>query len=210
MYDEDILEEISKTRNLALKTKQSYKNALNIYTTFQNKSFHDLLKEAEYEEELGIRWKKRKLKQRLINFRIYLHKNYLLSTSKVYFQRILTLYRHHEIEIHDLPPISTKSAKMSKPITFEDLPTKEIIKCAIKISNPLMKAIILFISSSGCARRETLNLTVGDFIDATLEYHKTSNIKDALFTLNNLDFIIPTFRIKRQKTNKFYGGCLII
>ena len=64
--------------------------------------------------------------------------------------------------------------------------------------------IILFISSSGCARRETLNLTVGDFIDATLEYHKTSNIKDALFTLNNLDFIIPTFRIKRQKTNKFY------
>lgn len=204
MYDEDILEEISKTRNLALKTKQSYKNALNIYTTFQNKSFHDLLKEAEYEEELGIRWKKRKLKQRLINFRIYLHKNYLLSTSKVYFQRILTLYRHHEIEIHDLPPISTKSAKMSKPITFEDLPTKEIIKCAIKISNPLMKAIILFISSSGCARRETLNLTVGDFIDATLEYHKTSNIKDALFTLNNLDFIIPTFRIKRQKTNKFY------
>ena len=204
MHDENILEDISKTRNLALKTEQSYKNALTIYTVFQNKSFNDLLKEAEYEEELGIRWKKRKLKQRLINFRIYLHKNYLISTSKVYFQRILTLYRHYEIEIHDLPPISTKSAKMSKPITFEDLPTKEIINEAIKISNPIMKAIILFISSSGCARRETLNLTVGDFIDATFEYHNTNNISDALSILNDLEFIIPTFRIKRQKTNKFY------
>lgn len=204
MHDENILEDISKTRNLALKTEQSYKNALTIYTVFQNKSFNDLLKEAEYEEELGIRWKKRKLKQRLINFRIYLHKNYLISTSKVYFQRILTLYRHYEIEIHDLPPISTKSAKMSKPITFEDLPTKEIINEAIKISNPIMKAIILFISSSGCARRETLNLTVGDFIDATFEYHNTNNINDALSILNDLEFIIPTFRIKRQKTNKFY------
>ena len=204
MYDEDILEDISNTRNLAFKTKQSYKNALNIYTMFQNESFHDLLKEAEYEEELGIRWKKRKLKQRLINFRIYLHKNYLMSTSKVYFQRILTLYRHHEIEIHNLPSIITKSAEMSKLITFEDLPTKEIIEGAIKISNPIMKAIILFISSSGCARRETLNLTVGDFIDATFEYHNTNNIDDALSILNNLDCIIPTFRIKRQKTNKFY------
>ncbi|MBQ6344622.1 MAG: site-specific integrase [Methanobrevibacter sp.] len=204
MHDENILEDISKTRNLALKTKQSYKNALTIYTVLQNKSFNDLLKEAEYEEELGIRWKKRKLKQRLINFRIYLHNNYLISTSKVYFQRILTLYRHYEIEIHDLPPISTKSAKMSKPITFEDLPTKEIINEAIKISNPIMKAIILFISSSGCARRETLNLTVGDFIDATFEYHNTNNINDALSILNDLEFIIPTFRIKRQKTNKFY------
>ena len=204
MYDKKILEDVSKIRNLASKTEQSYKNALNIYTQFQNKSFHDLLKEAEHEEELGIRWKKRKLKQRLINFRIYLHKNYLISTSKVYFQRILTLYRHYEIEIHDLPPISTKSAKISKPITFEDLPTKEIIKSAIKISNHIMKAIILFISSSGCARRETLNLTVGDFIDATFEYHNTNNINDALFILTDLDFIIPTFRIKRQKTNKFY------
>ncbi len=204
MYDKKILEDISKTRNLALKTKQSYKNALNIYTTFQNESFQYLLKEAEYEEELSIRWKKRKLKQRLINFRTYLHKNYLISTSKVYFQRILTLYRHYEIEIHDLPSISTKSARMSKPITFEDLPTKKIIKNAIEISNPLMKAIILFISSSGCARRETLNLTVGDFINATFDYHDTNNINDALSILSELDFIIPTFRIKRQKTNKFY------
>ena len=202
--DKKILKEISLARNFAFKTKQSYKNAMIVYTKFQNKSFHDLLDEAENEEEMGIRWKKRKLKQRLIEFRVFLIDEYLISTSNVYFQRILTLYRHFEIEVHDLPPISTKSAKMSKPITFEDLPTKKIIKEAVEISNPIMKAIILFISSSGCARRETLNLTVGDFIEATYEYHKTKNIEEALDILRKMDMVVPIFRIKRQKTNKFY------
>lgn len=202
--DISILINISKTRNFSSKTKQSYRTALNIYIEFQNMPFHDLLKEAENEEELGIRWKKRKLKVRLMKFRIYLQENFLISTSKIYFQRILTLYRHFEIEIYELPSFSTKSAKMPKPITFEDLPTKEIIQEAIKIANPIMKAIILFISSSGCSRRETLNLTVGDFINATYEYHKTTDIEKALSILNELEFIIPIFRIRRQKTNKFY------
>ncbi|MBE6496245.1 MAG: site-specific integrase [Methanobrevibacter thaueri] len=202
--DIKLLDEISQTRNLAFKTKQSYKNALKLYVSLQNKSFIDLLKEADIEEEMGVRWKNRKLKYRLINFRLFLQKNYLVTTSKVYFQRILTLYRHFEIEIHDLPPTSNKSVKMSKPITFQDLPTKKIIRDAVEIANPIMKAIILFISSSGCARRETLNLTVGDFIDATYEYHRTDNIKEALDSLKELDFIIPIFKIRRQKTNKFY------
>ena len=203
--DEKIINMVVKTRNWAFKTKQSYINALNVYVEFNNGiSFHDLLKEADKEEELGIRWKNRKLKSRLIAFRVYLHEKYHFSSAKVYFQRILTLYRHFDIEIHNLPQISTKSVKISRPIVFEDLPTKEIIRDAIQITNPIMKAIILFISSSGCARRETLNLTIGDFINATYEYHKTNNIEKALFTLNELEFIIPIFRIRRQKTNKFY------
>lgn len=41
-----------------------------------------------------------------------------------------------------------------------------------------MKAIILFMSSSGCARRETLNLTVMDYMNATKEYHNTDNIME--------------------------------
>ena len=39
-----------------------------------------------------------------------------------------------------------------------------------------MKAIILFISSSGCARQETLNITIQDFIEATHEYHNSNDI----------------------------------
>ena len=169
--DEKLLDDLAKSRNLSYKTRQGYLNAINVYVSFNQKSFRDLLNEADIEEESGIRWKKRKLKQRLINFRAYLQKEYLVSTAKVYFQRIVSLYNHFEIEIHKLPPLSTKSGNIPKPITFEDLPTKEIIRNAVKIANPIMKAIILFMSSSGCARRETLNLKIQDFIDATQEYH---------------------------------------
>ena len=59
--DEKIINMVVKTRNWAFKTKQSYINALNVYVEFNNGiSFHDLLKEADKEEELGIRWKNRK------------------------------------------------------------------------------------------------------------------------------------------------------
>lgn len=202
--DEKLLDDLAKSRNLSYKTRQGYLNAINVYVSFNKKSFRDLLNEAEREEESGIRWKKRKLKQRLINFRIYLQEKYLVSTAKVYFQRIISLYNHFEIEIHKIPPLSTKSGNIPKPITFEDLPTKGIIRDAVEIANPIMKAIILFMSSSGCARRETLNLTIQDFIDATQEYHNKNTIKEVLKELNDNEGIVPIFRIRRQKTSKFY------
>ena len=202
--DEKLLDDLAKSRNLSYKTRQGYLNAINVYVSFNKKSFRDLLNEAEREEESGIRWKKRKLKQRLINFRIYLQEKYLVSTAKVYFQRIISLYNHFEIEIHKIPPLSTKSGNIPKPITFEDLPTKGIIRDAVEIANPIMKAIILFMSSSGCARIETLNLTIQDFIDATQEYHNKNNIKDVLNVLKFKDDLVPIFRVRRQKTNKFY------
>ena len=202
--DEKMLNNFVKIRNLSSRTKHGYKDSLKKYTSFQNDSFINLLKEADCEEERGIRWKNRKLKERLINFRIFLYENFMITTAKVHFQRILALYRHFEIEIHELPKISVKSCNQSKPITFEDLPTKEMIRTAIEISNPVMRAIILFISSSGCARRETLNLTIQDFIDASYEYHNEKDIKEALLVLNGLDKVVPTFRIRRQKTNNYY------
>ena len=200
--NELLLENLAVSRNLSSKTKQSYINALKCYVKFNNETFSNLLKEAENEEDNHIRWKKRKIKQRLINFRIFLQEKYLLSTAKVYFQRILTLYGHYEIEIHRLSNLSTKSCKSTKPITFEDLPTKKIIKDAFEIANPIMRAIILFISSSGCARNETLNITIQDFIDATWEYHNKKDVKDALFVLKGHNDVIPCFRINRQKNKQ--------
>ena len=167
-------------------------------------SLSELIKEAENDEENGVRWKNRKIKQRLLNFRVFLQRHYLISTVKVHFQRILTIYRHFEIEIHNLPPINLKNTNKLKPIMFEDLPTKEIIKKAVNITNPLMKAIILFISSSGCARQETLNITIQDFIDATREYHDSEDMYEIITILIKRNDVIPTFKLKRQKTNKFY------
>ena len=202
--DQEILDEFIKVRNLNNRTVYGYKNAIKLYTNFNNMSLSELLKEAENDEENGVRWKNRKIKQRLLNFRVFLQRHYLISTVKVHFQRILTIYRHFEIEIHNLPPINLKNTNKLKPIMFEDLPTKEIIKDAVNITNPIMKAIILFISSSGCARQETLNITIQDFIDATSEYHNSDDIYEIITILIKRNDVIPTFKLKRQKTNKFY------
>ena len=97
-----------------------------------------------------------------------------------------------------------KNINQNPPINYKDLPTKEDIKNSLKYANPVMRAVILFMSSSGCARRETLNITIQDFIDATKEYHNSNNIYDVLNELKDNDSIIPTFKIHRQKTNKHY------
>ena len=67
-----------------------------------------------------------------------------------------------------------------------------------------MRAIILFMSSSGCAMAETLNLRIDDFIEATRPYHNKTDIYTVLNTLKDRDDIIPTFKLRRQKNNKFY------
>lgn len=202
--DEKLLDDFINCRNLSQRTRHGYKDSLNKYILFQEKSFSELLLEADTEEELGVRWKNRKLKERLINFRLYLIDNFMYSTAKIHFQKILTLYKHFEIEIHMLPKISTKDVNNSYVITYEDLPTKNILNKSLERANPVMYALILFMSSSGCARRETLNLTINDFISSTYEYHNQKNIKEALLVLNELDNVVPTFKIRRQKTNKIY------
>ena len=203
MNNNTIINEFVKTRRLKKGTAEQYQIALNFYSKFQEKPLSELLKEADTEEEQGIRWKNRKLKQRLITYRNHLYENYVKSTAELKFALIKTFYKHHEIEIHDLPAVNKKNIRLSEPLKFKDLPDKELIKKTLKIANPLMRAIILFMSSSGCARAETLSLTVQDYLDATRDYHHSNDISEAVKIMHGKD-IIPTFYLKRIKTNKYY------
>ncbi|MBQ9160604.1 MAG: site-specific integrase, partial [Methanobrevibacter sp.] len=192
MNNNTIIDEFVKARRLKKGTAEQYQIALNFYSKFQEKPLSELLKEADNEEEQGIRWKNRRLKQRLLTYRNYLYETYVKSTAELKFALIKTFYKHHEIEIHDLPDVNRKNIKLSVPLKFKDLPDKELIKKALKISNPLMRAIILFMSSSGCARAETLSLTIQDYLDATKEYHHTDNILEAVKIMHDKDDVIPT------------------
>lgn len=203
MNNDTIIDEFVKARRLKKGTAEQYQIALNFYSKFQEKPLSELLSEADAEEEQGIRWKNRKLKQRLLKYRNYLYEKYVKSTADLKFALIKTFYKHYEIEIHDLPTLNKKNIKLSVPLKFKDLPDKELIKKALKIANPLMRAIILFISSSGCARAETLSLSVQDYLDATREYHNTNDISEAVRVMHDQD-IVPTFYLKRIKTNKYY------
>lgn len=203
MNDTELLEEFAISRNLQDTTKYTYKLYLKEYCEYCQKTIQELLTEAESEEEAGIRWKHRRLRERLIRYRAHLFQEHAPSTSRTRLSKVMSFYRHYEIEIHPLPPFSSKNNEETH-ISFKDLPDKDIIKKALKIPKPLMRAIILFMSSSGCARKETLNLTIQDFIDATRAYHHSNDIYDVLKELSRQDNIVPSFYLKRQKTNKKY------
>lgn len=202
--NEDILNEIHHAKTHSKSAKKIYKNAVKQYCQQQQSTLAELIKEADDEEEQRIRWRDRKLKQRLLKFRQYLIENYKKNTVQNYFNSIRAIYKYFEIEIGELPALNSKNINTPEPINYADLPTKEIIKKALKIADNRMKSIILFMSSSGCAKRETLNLTIQDFINATKEYHNSNDINEVIELLKDREDIIPTFRLKRQKTNKYY------
>lgn len=210
MNDKDILDQISKEKNHAKNSKLLYARAVKQYTTLFSMSLTELLEEADAEEEAGIRWKKRKLRKRLLIFRNYLYETYKENTVNSYFGNILAIYRHLEFELQPLPKFSTKHSEKEKPIEYKDLPDKLIIREALRMATPLMKAIILFIVSSGTSRIDCFNLTVQDYIDATYEYHHyhTEDIYLVIEKLMELEkegvVIIPRFNIQRQKTGVYY------
>ena len=203
MNNEDTINDFAKTRRLKKGTTEQYQIALNHYSKFQNKTLMELIEEADNEEEQSIRWKNRKIKQRLITYRNHLYENYVKSTADLKFALVKTFYKHQEIEIHDLPPVNKRNITLSEPLKFKDLPDKKLIKATLKIANPLMRAVILFMSSSGCARAETLSLTVQQYIESTKEYHNSDNIQEAIQKMYDKD-VVPIFYLKRIKTNKHY------
>ena len=204
--DEQMLQELAMTRNIKHSTMVRYRTIINYYVESQGMTLHDLILEAEKEEDQGIRLKNRTIKKRLINHRNYLinERNYSNITIQKTMTGLRTIYNHFEIELPRIPKLNERSVKNTEPIYYDDLPSKDLIRKAINLSKPLMKAIILFIVSSGCSRSETCSLTIQDFIEATNEYHNSTDIYDVLEELKDQDNIIPIFHVKREKTNKYY------
>ena len=189
-------------RNIKDSTIKSYRSAILKYESFHKMAMDDLIGEAIKEDESLIPLKNRCIKRRLLDFRAFLLDSDLsISTVRTYFSRIKTFYRHFEIELPYLNDIRRDGEYLS---SYDDLPTKSDIRRACDISSLDFIAVILFISSSGCAKAETLSLTVGDFIKATEDYHDGGSFDDVLECLENRRDVVPTFYLKRVKTNKFY------
>ena len=195
--DMKTLTTFQKERQLTDKTMETYKTTIKHYEQLNQQTIEQLIQEADQEEEQGIRWKHRKLRKRLIQYQNWLLQEYNYTTAQTYLSKLKTIYNHHQIEIHQLPPLNKKQAKISKPITYNDLPTKETLLKAYHISNPLMRSYILFAISTGCAKREILNLKRTDYYGWIRPYNINDIIKDKVE-------IIPTIHLKRQKTNQYY------
>lgn len=202
MYDDRIFQKFVKERNVRESTINGYKCALTHYTKFTKKDLKELLDEAYEDENKHLPLKERRIKKKLLRYR-----NHLLRTSsspntvKSYFTRVKSFYRHFEVEIPHLP--DAKYEKLYE-INYLDLPTKEHIKSALNVSTVEVRSIILFMSSSGTAKAETLSITVEQFLDACRDYHHGGNIREILASLKDRDDIIPTLYLRRIKTDKYY------
>ena len=200
--DEEYYLYFQKTRNIQDSTLRTYKIAVGEYCQYNQSTIHELLTEAEQEEEQGIRWKHRTLKKRLLEYRAYLYNTHASSTAQTRFTRLKAFYKHFDIEIHRLPPITNNTPIPQNKIS--DLPTKEELRQVLKICKPVMVPLILFMTSSGCAKAETLSLTIGSYINSTKKYHNSNNIYEVIETLQEIENVVPTWEILRHKTHKYY------
>lgn len=202
MNSNKLLAKFFTDRNIKQSTRKGYVSALQLYENFHGLSIEELIEEAMDDENKAIPLKKRKIKKRLLDFRSHLlNSDRTPNTSRTYFSKVKTFYMHFEVELPNLP-----QAKYDKiyEVSYLDLPTRQHIREALMISPISIKAAILFMSSSGTAKAETLSLTIKDFITATQEYHDGGSILSILQTLDKRRDIVPIFYLKRIKTDKFY------
>ena len=197
MKPHDYAQEIMLTHNLTYESMKTYRQTLTHYSNLMSMPLNELLLEAEQEEEDGVRWKHRTLRKRLIQYQNYLLKTYRYNTAKSYMTKLKTWYYDHDIEIGKLPPMNKKQGNVSEPITFDDLPTKEVLRKAYNLGTPVFKAILLFTISSGCGKQEVLNLKLDDYYNWIRPYTVEQVLTDGID-------IVPTIRLRRQKTNKYY------
>ncbi|MBQ7927760.1 MAG: tyrosine-type recombinase/integrase [Methanobrevibacter sp.] len=84
--------------------------------------------------------------------------------------------------------------------------TKEDFKYILNDSPLIHASLIKFLMSSGMRISDALNLTIGDFMKATQEYHNCVDVND--FIDNAPADMIGTWYFHPQKTRKFQIPCL--
>lgn len=196
-------------RGLSPDSKRKYKVCLKRYVKFFDMTLEELLEEADIEEETIARESKRKIRERLIDFRVYLKQNYASNTSLTTLSSVSTFYKHFGITVPELPPIVFDKSP-NDDIEFSDLPTIDHIKQAIEnVNTHKHKALFLFIACSGSARREAINFTFGQFLDGIKEYcPEVETPEDIIKALDGKcedeKPIIPCFKMEREKTQYSY------
>lgn len=199
-----ILEQFFTERNSSKSTMITYTRSAKYYETLTQHTIQECLDIADDEEYNNIRWKNTQTRKWILDYREWLYSKYNVSTAQLYLTAILTIYRHFEITIPPLPYYSRKNAITTPPINYSDLPDKAILGECLQVGSPLVRSLILFMSSSGISRIDVLNLTIEDYLNATSDYHNhDESVKLAIKEMRDED-IVPTFYLKRQKTGQDY------
>lgn len=131
------------------------------YTEWLGMTPSQLILEAEAEIKAGISMRERKIRRYLTGFRKYLHdEGYAPTSIKSYMTGVKSFYSVSYIDLPKLPKNTTRAHTLEEN---NDIPTKEDIQDALKVCDPLEKAIVLVGASSGLSANEICNLKVRDF-----------------------------------------------
>ena len=211
---EDLLNEFYTARNIKKNTQKGYVATITRWFKYTDGKYNSLQENIEFymkEEDERIPTRDRSIKKEMLGFREWLLKDKGIKSDKSvrsYFSKLGTLFRHYGLEIPQLPQVKMEKGYVS---SYNDLPTKDMIKTACEQSPVDLKALILFMSSSGSAKAETLSITVGMFLTGCNEYleepSNANNISETLKALSDKHDIVPMIYLRRIKTDKWYFTC---
>jgi len=190
ILDDQVFKNFLDHKNIDNKnTIIQYETRIRSYCNFTEKTITELVDEAVEEQDKGVKYSDRKVNKYLQDYIDKLtKKSKSENTIKAYYETIKALYHDNDIELQKIE--FTFNKDVQNP--FEELPTKEHIRKALKYCNLRDKAIILLQFSSGLGGAEVRNLTYGQFYIAIKEYI-TYN-KDEIFDID---------RIYHQIKNKY-------
>lgn len=150
------------------------------------------------------------IEDRKITSYFYQFYNYLENlnrskkTIKDYLGTLRTFYNEYDIQLPK--PIQIDVEK--KIVKEGDIPKIKDIKKGVEYSISLRnKALILFLTTSGVRNGDMRNFTIGDFVEATKDYHDSNTVHE-LLDMKRIDNIIPTWYFIPSKTRKKGNICV--
>ena len=182
-----------KGKTITESTIRTYVTAVNSYVKFLDKSFSSTLD-----------WQVDEIKDTIEDFKDYLiDEDKANSTINKRVDLLKALYKLNKIDLGSIEKLVVHES--NDP---DRLPNKNEIRQVLNTTNnKQLKAIILFMATSGCAINEVTNITVGEFKKSLTEYTYSDEISDILDDLWNKSDIIPTIKVHRRKTDFFYYTC---
>lgn len=210
----ELLDKFFHERNIKQNTQKGYMASLIRWFKFTGDRYKDLQDNIDHyikEEDERIPTRDRSIKKEMLGYRESLLNDEGIKSARSvrsYFSKIGTIFRHYGLEIPELPQTKMDKGYVSN---YNDLPTHDMIKTACEQSPIDLKALILFMSSSGSAKAETLSITVGMFLEGCKEYLKDTptknNIPETIKALSDKHDIVPLIYLRRIKTDKWYYTC---
>jgi len=199
IIESPLLKRYIKSRNVNPHTAKNIQNHISKYCQFTGQTPEQLIEEADEEEEKNIRFAKRKINDKLEDYKLVLYEKISVAAVRGHFATIKAFYKYNKIQV---PDIRITEGKITRH--HEETLTKEHINEAIKHSSIKYRAIILLMASSGMGTSEIRNLTHKDYQNACKGLKsKPYEFEDIIEEIQEENFI-PTWKIKRYKTGMPY------